>query len=112
MSDGMPQGVQVTAAVPADQERILGRDALAFVAALQRTFAGRRREILESRKRRRAGLAAGGTLDFVPETAAIRNGEWSVAEAPADLVDRRVEITGPAERKMLINALNSGARVF
>ena len=112
MSDDMPQGVQVTAAVPVGQEHILGRDALAFVAALQRQFGPRRQEVLESRKRRRSGLAAGGTLDFLPETAAIRNGTWSVAEAPADLVDRRVEITGPAEPKMLINALNSGARVF
>jgi malate synthase len=112
MSDSLPQGVQVIAAVPPEHERILGRDALAFVAALQRELGERRKGILESRKRRRAGLAAGGTLDFLPETAAIRNGAWSVAEAPADLVDRRVEITGPAERKMLINALNSGARVF
>jgi malate synthase len=112
MSDDMPQGVQVMAAVPAGQEHILGRDALAFVAALQRQFGPRRKEVLESRKRRRSGLAAGGTLDFLPETAAIRNGTWSVADAPADLVDRRVEITGPAEPKMLINALNSGARVF
>jgi malate synthase len=112
MSDLLPQGVRLTASVAPEHEPILSRDALAFVVSLQREFGARRQGILESRRRRRAGLASGGSLDFLPETAAIRNGSWSVAEAPPDLVDRRVEITGPAERKMLINALNSGARVF
>ena len=69
-------------------------------------------ELLAARAERRAALAAGGTLDLLPETAAIREAEWVVASAPADLDDRRVEITGPAEPKMMINALNSGARVF
>ena len=82
MSESLPQGVQVTATVPPDHEHILGRDALTFVVALQREFGGRRKEVLDSRRRRRSGLASGGSLDFLPETAAIRNGSWSVAEAP------------------------------
>ena len=91
---------------------ILTPEALAFVERLARAFEPRRRELLAARVVRRAALAAGGTLDLLPETAAIRAAEWTVAPAPADLDDRRVEITGPAEPKMMINALNSGARVF
>ncbi len=97
--------------VPA-AETILTPEALAFVERLARAFEPRRRELLAARAGRRASLAAGGTLDLLPETAAIRVADWSVAPAPADLDDRRVEITGPAEPKMMINALNSGARVF
>jgi malate synthase len=105
-------GIEVGAAVAADAAHILDEDALAFVAELEREFGGRRRALLARRAERRGALAAGASLDFLADTAAMRAGDWRVADAPADLRDRRVEITGPAERKMLINALNSGARVF
>ncbi|HET9010728.1 MAG TPA: hypothetical protein VFN38_02890, partial [Gemmatimonadaceae bacterium] len=94
---------------------ILTPDALDFVAALQRAFDGRRREVMGRREARRRELAAhpaGAPLDFPAETAHLREAPWQVASSPADLTDRRVEITGPVERKMMINALNSGARVF
>ena len=93
-------------------DEILTPAALAFVAGLHRRFAGRRNELLAARSTRRAQAARAGRLDFLPETAAIRAGDWTVAPAPADLLDRRVEITGPPEPKMAINALNSGARVW
>ncbi|HOZ59831.1 MAG TPA: malate synthase A, partial [Nakamurella multipartita] len=93
-------------------EEILTPDAVAFVADLHRRFAGRRGELLAERTRRREQAARSGRLDFRPETAGIRAADWTVAAAPADLVDRRVEITGPPEPKMAINALNSGARVW
>jgi malate synthase len=91
---------------------ILSDEAVAFVADLNRRFRPRRDELLAARAVRRAEIAAGGTLGFRPETAAVRAAEWSAPEAPADLRDRRVEITGPTERKMTINALNSGAKVW
>ncbi|MFI5892698.1 malate synthase A [Actinoplanes sp. NPDC051513] len=91
---------------------ILSDEAVAFVAELNRRFRGRRNELLAARKARREQIAAGGTLGFLEETADIRAAEWSAPEAPADLRDRRVEITGPTERKMTINALNSGAKVW
>src|SRR5688500_9697161 len=93
-------------------ERVLTEDALDFLARLQREFGPRRHEILAARRERAARTAAGEPLDFLAETAEVRESEWSVAPAPADLDDRRVEITGPAEAKMTINALNSGAKVF
>jgi malate synthase len=93
-------------------EEILTTSALAFVADLQRTFGPRRTELLAKRSDRRAQAASTGRLDFLAETREIREDtSWQVAP-PADLVDRRVEITGPTERKMLVNALNSGAKVF
>jgi malate synthase len=91
---------------------ILSDQAVAFVADLNRRFRPRRNELLAARSARRAEIAAGGTLGFRPETADIRSGDWTVPAAPADLTDRRVEITGPTERKMTINALNSGAKVW
>ncbi len=106
-----PDGVEVTTG----RDRyagILSPAALNFLADLQRRFGGTRRELLERRRGRHAELAAGGTLDFLPETATVRSGDWRVAEPAPGLVDRRVEITGPTDRKMLVNALNSGARVF
>jgi malate synthase len=112
MSVSLPDGVEITAAVPAEARRVLTREALGLVARLERELGPRRRELLERRRERRAALAAGTALDYLPDTAAVREGEWRIAETPADLLDRRVEITGPAEPKMLINALNSGARVF
>ncbi len=93
-------------------ELILTDDAIAFVTDLQQRFGARRTELLGRRGGRRDEIAATGRLDFLPETAEIRDGDWTVAAAPADLTDRRVEITGPAEAKMGINALNSGARVW
>ncbi|RPK55959.1 Malate synthase [Streptomyces sp. ADI96-02] len=95
------------------QEEVLTDAALAFVAELHRRFTPRRDELLARRGGRRAEIARTSTLDFLPETAAIRADEsWRVAPAPAALNDRRVEITGPTDRKMTVNALNSGARVW
>jgi malate synthase len=93
-------------------DSVLTPDALEFVGALENEFGGRRRELLEARTRRRAELAAGGTLDFLAGTQDVRESDWQVAPAPADLAQRWVEITGPTERKMVINALNSGADGF
>jgi malate synthase len=92
--------------------RVLTADALEFLGRLHREFEPRRQELLATRRERQARIDAAETLDFLAETAAVREADWSVALAPADLDDRRVEITGPAEPKMVINALNSGARVF
>ncbi|MFC8448037.1 malate synthase A [Kitasatospora sp. NPDC057223] len=93
-------------------EEVLTPEAVAFVVGLHRAFESRRQELLTRRKSRRAEIAATGTLDFLPETAEIRAGDWKVAEAPRALRDRRVEITGPTDRKMVVNALNSGARIW
>ena len=93
-------------------EEILTHDALALVARLQREFGGRRAEALRRREERQAALDRGEQLDFLPETQHIRDGDWTCAPLPADLQDRRVEITGPTDRKMVINALNSGAKMF
>ncbi|MFI2032969.1 malate synthase A [Streptomyces buecherae] len=94
------------------QDEILTDAALAFLGALHERFTPRRDALLARRAERRAEIARTGTLDFLPETAAIRAGDWQVAPAPAALQDRRVEITGPTDRKMTVNALNSGARVW
>jgi malate synthase len=91
---------------------VLTDDAMTFVGALHERFEPRRRALLAARTQRRARIAAGSTLDFLPETRAVREGDWTVAPPPPDLEDRRVEITGPVDRKMIINALNSGARGF
>ena len=91
---------------------ILSPGAREFVSELHREFAPRRRELLEARSERQGRLAAGELPDFLAETETVRSGEWRVSAAPADLQDRRCEITGPVDRKMMINALNSGARVF
>jgi malate synthase len=97
---------------PADGD-VLTREALDLVARLQRELNPRRRELLERRHERQFELDAGTLPGFLPETEDVRaDAEWRVAEAPADLLDRRCEITGPVDRKMMINALNSGARVF
>src|SRR5262245_32960698 len=92
---------------------ILTTDALAFLAELHRRFAGTRDELLAARGKRREEASRTGKLDFLEATRQVREDEsWRVAEAPADLQDRRVEITGPTERKMAINALNSGAKIW
>ncbi len=92
--------------------RVLAPDAMEFLESLQRTFGRTRADLLQRRHERRTRIQAGEQLDFLSDTAAVRAGAWRVAAAPRDLDDRRVEITGPVERKMMINALNSGARVF
>lgn len=96
----------------ADGPDVLSPDALKFVALLHVKFNARRTELLKARETRQADFDRGMLPDLLADTAAIRSGDWSVAEPPSDLRDRRVEITGPITRKMFINALNSGARVF
>ena len=108
----LPDGVRITASIPPDFAEILSFEALALVAKLHRKFEGRRRELINRRAAYQAKLDAGERPDFLAETAEIRAGDWTVAAIPADLQDRRVEITGPTDRKMVINALNSGANVF
>ncbi len=108
----LPHGLQLLGKAPRHYAEILTPAALAFVAKLARKFEGRRRELMAARARRQAEFDAGKLPDFLPDTKSIRDSEWSVAAAPRDLQDRRVEITGPTERKMVINALNCGANVF
>ena len=108
---GVP-GVELLATERPGQAEILSAPALAFVAGLQRRFGARRRELLEARQRRQARFDAGERPDFLADTAALRKASWRVAPTPPALADRRVEITGPVERKLIINALNSGASVF
>jgi malate synthase len=105
-------GIEITGTLPENFSEILVPEALKLVAKLHRTFNGRRKELLERRNRRQADLDNGKTPDFLPETAQIRADNWRVAPIPKDITDRRVEITGPTDRKMVINALNSGAKVF
>jgi malate synthase len=105
-------GLLVRGPLGPEHEAILTPDALDFLASLVRDFAGRRDELLERRRERQLRFDAGERPHFLPETRAVRESSWTVAPLPADLQDRRVEITGPVERKMVINALNSGARVF
>ncbi|MET0960019.1 MAG: malate synthase A [Psychrobacillus psychrotolerans] len=93
-------------------QKILTPEALDFVASLHHLFDKRRKELLKARQVRQEKLDNGGTLDFLAETKAIREGDWTIATLPEDLQDRRVEITGPVNRKMVINALNSGAKTF
>jgi malate synthase len=106
------KGVEIHAPVSGRMEEVVTDDALEFVSGLHRRFESTRQELLRKRAERMAGLQNGGTLEFLDETREIRQGDWSVAHAPPDLQDRRVEITGPTQRKMVINALNSGARGF
>jgi malate synthase len=106
------EGVEFKAPVTDRFAEILTLEAVAFVVALQRAFNGRRKELLAKRVARQARLDAGEMPGFLAETKAIREGDWRCAPIPADLRDRRVEITGPVDRKMVINALNSGAKVF
>jgi malate synthase len=107
-----PAGVEVRAVIAPEFASILTPDALGFVAKLTRKFEAQRRELMAARAQRQAGFDAGKLPDFLPETREVRDSEWTVAAAPRDLQDRRVEITGPTDRKMVINALNCGANVF
>src|SRR5882724_8603370 len=106
------RGVQILAPAHPEQQRVLTPGALEFIVELQRRFNPRRVELLAARVERQKRLDAGEKPDFLPETKSIRESEWTVAPIPADLMDRRVEITGPVDRKMIINALNSGSNVF
>jgi malate synthase len=105
-------GVDVRGPIEARFDEILTTQALEFVAGLHREFNPTRERLLAQRRDRQAELDAGTLPDFLPETRDVREGDWTVAPVPDDLQDRRVEITGPTDRKMVINALNSGARMF
>jgi len=108
----VPQGVQILGAMPPEYAQILTPEALAFLARLHRQFNARRLELLQRRVERQKQLDAGKLPDFLPDTKAIREADWKVAPVPADLQNRRVEITGPTDRKMVINALNCGANTY
>ncbi|KAG0162033.1 hypothetical protein DFQ30_004369, partial [Apophysomyces sp. BC1015] len=112
LTHSLPEGVQIHAPLKPGFEAILTHDALALVAQLHRQFESRRQSLLVARAERAKRLDAGERPDFLPETQAIRDGDWTIAPLPADLQCRRVEITGPVERKMIINALNSGADAY
>jgi len=105
-------GIEITAPGTPESTQVLTPDAVAFAARLQRAFGPRRIELLARRVARQVKFDAGELPDFLPETASVRAGEWKCDTVPADIQDRRVEITGPVDRKMIINALNSGASVF
>ena len=113
-ADGLdlPEGVEIRGAVEPGYARVLTHDALAFVADIARRHEGTRRALLVRRDERQKAWDAGGLPNFLPETKEIRDGDWTVRGIPDDLKKRWVEITGPTDRKMLINALNSGADVF
>jgi malate synthase len=108
----LPEGIAILGPIPAAYEQILTPQAMTFVAKLARKFENRRRELMAQRVKRQAEFDIGKLPDFLPETRSIRESEWSVGPIPSDLQDRRVEITGPTDRKMVINALNCGANVF
>ncbi|MGH9376310.1 MAG: malate synthase A [Terriglobia bacterium] len=105
-------GVEILGARNEQYDEILTPEALKFVVDLERRFTPKRRELLAARAERQKRIDAGERPDFLPQTADIRKANWTVAPLPADLLDRRVEITGPTDRKMIINALNSGASVY
>ena len=111
-SPRLPEGVEVRGPIVPGSDAVLSAEALAFVAKLERRFGPRRRALLARRRETQAKLDAGWRPEFPEATADLRNAEWTVAPIPEDLRDRRVEITGPVDRKMVINALNSGASVF
>ena len=108
----LPSDVAVRGEIRAGDDAVLTHDSLAFVASLQRRFGARVKELLAARAATQANIDAGWRPDFLASTKKIREREWTVAKLPNDLLDRRVEITGPVDRKMVINALNSGANVY
>jgi malate synthase len=112
MSAPLPQGVAVSGAISPAFAEILSPEALGFVAKLHRKFESRRQELLAARAARQKEFDRGAKPDFLAETKKIRDSEWVVAPQPKDMLDRRVEITGPTDRKMVINALNCGASTF
>src|SRR5713101_1498227 len=106
------QDVRVDGRVTAEFSQILTAPALEFIAKLHRQFESRRQELLARRAARQKEFDAGRLPDFLPETRQVRENDWKIAAQPKDMLDRRVEITGPTDRKMVINALNSGASTF
>jgi malate synthase len=108
----LPAGVAIDAVNKPGFEKVLTKEAVEFLADLQRRFGARREELLALRGERQKRLDAGEKPDFLPDTKKIRDSDWTVAPLPKDILDRRVEITGPVDRKMIINALNCGANVF
>ena len=112
MADVQDNGLQVTGTLGDGFAEILTEEAMSFVAALGREFSSRVAELMMARDERQARIDGGEMPNFLEETREIRESDWTVCDIPADLTDRRVEITGPTDRKMVINALNSGARVF
>src|ERR1700722_16238354 len=116
-STGMTQpsygpGISIIGKITPEYAQILTPQAIEFVATVSHKFEGRRQELLARRMGRQKDFDAGKMPDFLPETASIRAGDWKISSQPRDLLDRRVEITGPTDRKMVINALNCGASVF
>src|SRR5688572_24075640 len=112
MSGPIPQGVAISGPISKEFAQILSPEALDFVAKLHRKFESRRQELLARRAERQKQFDAGAKPDFLAETKSIRESDWQVAPQPKDMLDRRVEITGPTDRKMVINALNCGASTF
>src|SRR5687768_15179402 len=112
MSGPVPQGVAISAPISKEFAQILSPEALGFVAKLHRKFEERRQELLARRAQRQKEFDAGAKPEFLAETKSVRESDWKVAEQPKDMLDRRVEITGPTDRKMVINALNCGASTF
>ena len=108
----LPAGVEIKGEIRPGFERVLTPEALVFVADLARGFEATRRSLIARRDERQAALDAGALPDFLAETASVRESDWTIRGVPQDLLDRRVEITGPTTRKMIVNALNSGASVF
>src|SRR5258706_5824162 len=108
----LPPGLTLRADIAPHHADILTPQALAFVAKLHRQFEGRREELLAKRAARQHEFDAGTLPDFLAATKTVRNSEWTIAPQPSDMLDRRVEITGPTDRKMVINALNCGASTF
>src|SRR5476651_2798600 len=108
----LPAGVTIEGAIKPGFEKVLTKDAVSFLAELQRKFNARRVELLAARVVRQKKLDDGEKPEFLAETAKIRESDWIVAPLPKDILDRRVEITGPVDRKMIINALNCGANVY
>jgi len=112
MSGPLPQGVEISGPISKEFAQILSPEALGFVAKLHRKFESRRQELLARRAQRQKEFDAGAKPDFLAETKKIRESDWVVGPQPNDMLDRRVEITGPTDRKMVINALNCGASTF
>jgi len=109
---GLPEGVVIRGEMRPGYEKVLTAGAIAFLAELERGFGEERRRLLEHRAELQQRLDTGWKPDFLPETKSIRDADWRVAPIPHDIRDRRIEITGPTDRKMVINALNCGASVF
>jgi malate synthase len=112
MSAPLPHGVSISGRITPEFAQILSPEALELLAKLHRRFEPRRQQLLARRAARQSEFDRGAKPDFLPQTESVRRGDWRVASQPGDLLDRRVEITGPTDRKMVINALNSGASTF